>query len=85
MIRYENQCCDCAVPGYPCLGDSCPRLNVPVHYCDSCNDDVHAAYEMDGEHYCENHAQEYLKDCFNNLSIDEQAEILKIKIKELEG
>lgn len=26
MLKYENECCDCQAPGYPCLGVLCPRL-----------------------------------------------------------
>lgn len=25
MVREVNNCCGCATPGYPCLGDSCPK------------------------------------------------------------
>lgn len=54
MLKYENHCCSCASPGYPCLGDACPNRNVPVYYCDKCKkkieDDV---YEADGQELCE--------------------------------
>ena len=36
MIRIENRCVDCAVPGYPCRGISCPNRHAEVHYCDRC-------------------------------------------------
>lgn len=36
MVKYENHCCDCAAPGYPCLGSLCSRRRVEVHYCDNC-------------------------------------------------
>ena len=81
MIKYEDHCCGCAVPGYPCLGSSCSRMNMPVCYCDYCNDNIHAEYEIEGEHYCEKHAQEYLKEVFEELTVSEQAEILKIPLK----
>lgn len=84
MIKYENHCCDCAVPGYPCIGDSCPHVNVPVCYCDICDDDNYAEYDIEGEHYCEEHAQEYLKEVFEDLTISEQAEALDITLKSLE-
>ena len=41
-FRYENQCCGCAVPGYPCRAPHCPKLRVLVYY-----------YEVDGEELCE--------------------------------
>ena len=57
MTRIENHCCDCAVPGYPCRGRSCPRRRVEVHYCDRCGAEIdtrHAdVYERDGAELCE--------------------------------
>lgn len=40
MIKYEDECCSCAVPGYPCLGSSCPNRNVSHYYCDRCHEEV---------------------------------------------
>ena len=60
MVRYEDHCCDCAVPGYPCRGSSCPYRNVPVYYCDDCGDEIEDVYDVDGEELCE----ECLKDMF---------------------
>ena len=57
MVKYENRCTDCAVPGYPCWGSHCPNRNVPVHYCDnpSCGMELpdDEIYEVDDKHYCE--------------------------------
>lgn len=36
---YEDECCGCAVPGYPCLGSACPNRNVPHYFCDKCEDE----------------------------------------------
>jgi len=54
MIKYENQCCDCAVPVYPCLGTSCHRRHVKIYKCDNCNEEVDAGelYEFEGEQLC---------------------------------
>ena len=52
MVIYENECCDCAVPGYPCLGNSCPNRHVKHYYCDDCRDDVEKLYRFDGEELC---------------------------------
>lgn len=30
-IRYEDDCCNCAVPGYPCTGE---HKHIPHYYCD---------------------------------------------------
>lgn len=61
MIRYENHCCACAVPGYPCIGSSCPNRNIPVYYCDKCGDEIDGdVYDVEGEELCE----ECLKEMF---------------------
>lgn len=39
MKKIENECCDCAVPAYPCLGSDCPNRNVPHYFCDDCKDE----------------------------------------------
>lgn len=40
MIKTQNDCCECAVPAYPCLGDSCPLRHQKHYNCDSCGDEV---------------------------------------------
>lgn len=53
MIRVENDCCDCAVPAYPCLGDSCPLRHQKHYYCDSCGDEVDKLYYgISGKELC---------------------------------
>lgn len=56
-LRYENHCCGCAVPGYPCRGASCPNRRVPVHYCDKCDPKAQfplvEVYEVNGKELCE--------------------------------
>ena len=58
MIQYLNECCDCAAPGYPCQGDSCPRRHVPHLFCDHCGQEVNELFHVDGEQVCEDCAQE---------------------------
>lgn len=53
MKKIENHCCDCAVPAYPCRGNSCPLRRVEVHYCDKCEAELDEIYEVDGEELCE--------------------------------
>lgn len=36
MRKIENDCVDC---GLPCLGNSCPKRNVPHFYCDKCGEE----------------------------------------------
>lgn len=58
MLVYEDECCDCAVPGYPCLGEHCSRRHVPHYYCDDCGEEIwwtgfnDEPEEYDGKHYC---------------------------------
>lgn len=53
MIRVENDCCDCAVPAYPCLGDSCPLRHQKHYYCDSCGDEFPKLYYgISGKELC---------------------------------
>lgn len=58
MVRYENRCCGCAVPAYPCLGSSCPRRNVEVHYCDKCGEELEEN-SANGEELCQ--------DCYSEI------------------
>lgn len=48
-IRYEDQCCQCAVPGYPCNG---MHKKVPVPFCDDCGTDDEEVYRFDGQELC---------------------------------
>lgn len=49
MRKYQNDCCDCATPGYPCNGS---HKNVLHFYCDKCNDEVDRLYLYGGSEYC---------------------------------
>lgn len=60
MVKYENQCCDCATDGYPCLGNLCALRRVEVYYCDQCGEELDEIYDVDGEELCE----ECLKEMF---------------------
>lgn len=62
MIRYENQCCDCAVDAYPCRGVSCPRRNTKVYYCDRCDSEIDGdIYEVDSKDLCEDCLREMFR------------------------
>ena len=53
MIKFENECCDCATESYPCMGSNCPNRNVKHLYCDRCGDECDELYVFDGEELCE--------------------------------
>ena len=76
MIVTENQCVDC---GLPCLGVSCPHLNVPVRYCDECETDS-PCYHIDGIDLCKHCAEKYMQNVFDDLTIEEKAKAFKIPI-----
>ena len=61
-MKYEqNDCCDCAVPGYPCLGDSCSRRHAIYYRCDRCGADELTEDDItviDGEDLCPDCARE---------------------------
>ena len=67
MVQYENHCCECAAPGYPCSGSACPLRKVPVYYCDKCGEELddEDIYEVDDEELCE----ECLKEMFRRDDI----------------
>lgn len=48
-FRYENQCCNCAVPDYPCNG---MHKHVAVPFCDECVTNDETIYRFDGEELC---------------------------------
>ena len=47
--RYENQCCSCAVPAYPCTGE---HKRVKVFYCDGCKEEVEDLYKTENGELC---------------------------------
>ncbi len=61
MIRVENDCCGCAVPAYPCLGDSRPLRHQKHYYCDNCHDEFDKLYRLDGMELCESCVLERLE------------------------
>jgi hypothetical protein len=50
--KRENECCDCASPGYPCRGASCPNLDVLHVYCDKCGKEDEDMYCYCDADYC---------------------------------
>lgn len=52
MIETRSECYGCAVPAYPCLGNSCPLQNQKVYICDDCKDEVDELYEFGSEELC---------------------------------
>lgn len=51
MIRYENDCCDCATEHYRC-NPYCSRKRVPHLYCDHCKNEWDELFWHDGKQLC---------------------------------
>lgn len=49
--KYIDECCDCAVPGYPCPPGGCDRRHVPHYYCDKCGEEA-TLYDYEGAELC---------------------------------
>lgn len=64
MKVYENRCCNCAVPGYPCKGDACELRKVPMFLCDGCGCIIDEP--VDGIEYC------YCEDCLERLGMNDE-------------
>lgn len=54
MVKIQDDCVDCATGTYPCLGKTCPYVNVTHYYCDSCGDDVDVLWNTDDGELCLN-------------------------------
>ena len=52
MKVITNDCCGCAAPAYPCLGDRCPLRSVEHHYCDQCGDEPEKLYRYEDRELC---------------------------------
>ncbi len=76
--KIETECVSCQLP---CLGKSCPYYEVEVAYCDDCGEE--AKYEIEGDDYCQDCAEKYLEECFNNLSIKDKADCLDISLSDI--
>ena len=62
MRRIENDCCDCAVPAYPCIGNACPLRHASHIYCDVCGYEGEKMYTYDDADVCDECIIDYLID-----------------------
>jgi hypothetical protein len=58
MKQITDECVSC---GLPCLGNSCPNVNVVRWYCDDCGDEVEPE-----ELYVTEDDEELCQDCLLN-------------------
>lgn len=80
MKIIESGCVGCPTE-LGCLGKGCPYREYVRYECDCCS--APAEFEIDGEDFCPDCAEEILTDAFEDLTIWERAELLGIKCKEL--
>lgn len=50
MRIFEDLCVGCP-PEIGCLGATCPHKNVPIYYCDDC-EEQNELYEFEGYELC---------------------------------
>lgn len=53
MKKFISECVGCC--SLPCLGKTCPNTNIPVFYCDICNQEIDSTdgvYEVDEKDLC---------------------------------
>ena len=66
MIKYENYCVGCP-PERGCLGSACPNKNVPIQYCDKCNDEARELWIVDGYELCEDCLKKSFKKVIHDI------------------
>ena len=67
MIKEENDCCGCAVPAYPCMGNACPNRHALHYYCDECGEEVERLWNYKGDQLCD--------DCVREHALDDLTEV----------
>lgn len=53
MRKLISECVGCC--SLPCLGMTCPNVDIPVFYCDVCNQEIDSSdgvYEVEGKDLC---------------------------------
>ena len=61
MVKYINECRDCAVPGYPCMNEYCPNKRVRHVFCYVCGTDMEDWYNYNDMQICEECIMEKLE------------------------
>lgn len=84
MIQTVSDCLHCESEGLPCIGSLCPFKKRTIYICDEQYCSEEAKYEIDGRHFCSEHAKEYAEEEFKNLSAEEMIELLEIDVKRLD-
>mgnify|MGYP001181851062 FL=1 len=56
MIEYRNECVGCP-EDMSCIGQKCPKMNVPHYICDNCGEEE-KLYQIDNKQLCRDCAVE---------------------------
>ena len=78
MKREVNECVGCP-HDMGCLGDACSYVHIERYYCDECEDEG-VEFSIDGRDLCQRCAEIYLQELFDDLTLDEKAELLNVSI-----
>lgn len=78
-MKIENYCVGCETCT---LGYGCPLLHVETYYCDLC-DCGEVEYRVDDLDLCQDCANKYLNDMFNECTMEEKAEMLGVNYKQI--
>lgn len=78
VVKRVNECAGCET----CSSGYCSQLNVERHYCDDCGNT--AEYTLDGYELCEDCVSARLDDLWNELSLDEKAEIFELALNKID-
>ena len=74
MLKYVDDCVSCP-PELGCLGNGCPKKNIPVYYCDICEEEI-ADYHADGQDICEYCLKEHIDEDWKRRTDKEKLDAL---------
>lgn len=77
MEKIESLCVDCQLP---CIHGACLYYEVIMHYCDQCYK-KESKYKIDGDDYCEDCAEKFFKDLYDDTSYEDIAKLHNICFK----
>ena len=78
MLKYVDDCVSCP-PELGCLGNSCPKKNIPVYYCDICEEEM-ADYHVDGQDICEDCLNEHIEADWKRRTKQDKLNVLSKKV-----
>ena len=80
MVKITDECVQC--PDGRCIGSVCCNLLVKRVYCDKCKNEISSdeeVYFIEGEHYCEECAEDYFNNEWDNFTLNDKADTFACK------